>query len=75
MKRSLLAAALAVLALSANAQEEAGQIMRSECVQIAKSGSTTGAIAGTTIGGLAGEALGEALFGNGWGKTSGRDWA
>ena len=72
MKRLLLAAALAALALSANAQEEAGQIMRSECVQIAKSGSATGAIAGTTIGGLAGEALGEALFGNGWGKAIGQ---
>ena len=72
MKRSLLAAALVTLALSANAQEEAGQIMRSECVQIAKSGSATGAIAGTAIGGFAGEALGEALFGNGWGKAVGQ---
>ena len=72
MKRSLLAAVLVTLALSANAQEEAGQIMRSECVQIAKSGSATGAIAGTTIGGLTGEALGEALFGNGWGKAIGQ---
>lgn len=72
MKRSLLAAALVAFALSANAQEEAAQIMRSECVQVAKSGSATGAIAGTTIGGLAGEALGEVLFGNGWGKTIGQ---
>lgn len=72
MKRSLLAVAFAVFALSASAQEEAGQIVSSECVQIAKSGSATGAIAGTAIGGFAGEALGEALFGNWWGKTIGQ---
>lgn len=72
MKRFLIACALAFAAMSASAQEEAGQIMRSECVQIAKSGSATGAIAGTAIGGFAGEALGEALFGNGWGKTIGQ---
>lgn len=72
MKRFLIACALAFVAMSASAQEGAAQIMRSECVQIAKSGSATGAITGTAIGGFAGESLGEALFGNGWGKTIGQ---
>lgn len=74
MSRLLPIAALAAFALSstAYAQEEAGQIVRSECMQIAKSGSATGAIVGTGIGGYAGEAIGKVLFGDGLGSAIGQ---